>query len=160
MTPALSPQAISSFIDYTLTTATEIVPPPGPDSTFGRFWWILVDIHGGANSRISEIPHDSTSYAHRDKLLMFQFYDRVFSGEYPDDEEEGFALLDGFVDSITGELEEGEWGMYVNYADPRVEDAEEMYFGENVERLRRIKGEVDPDDVFYHPLGIQPAPRE
>lgn len=65
------------------------------------------------------------------------------------------------MDSITGQLEEGDWGMYVNYADPRVEEvAEEVYFGENVERLRGIKGEVDPDDVFYHPLGIKPGLKE
>lgn len=123
-----------------------------------RVWWILVDIQAGANSRIAEIPHDSTSYAHRDKLLLFQFYDRVFNNQYPDDEEEGYGLLDGFVESVTGELENGEWGMYVNYADTRVENAEEVYFGQNVERLRGIKGAVDPEDVFYHPLGIKPVP--
>ena len=67
-------------------------------------------------------------------------------------------MLDGFVDSITAHLDEGDWGMYINYADPRVEDvAEEVYWGENVERLRGIKREFDPDDVFSNPLGIKPA---
>lgn len=156
-THALPRSAIEAFADYGLRAASEFIPGP----SLNRTWWILVDIHGGANSRISEVPHDSTAYAHRDKLLLFQFYDRVFSGEYPDDEEEGYGLLDGFVESITGELEEGEWGMYVNYADPRVEDvAEEVYFGENVERLRAVKRAVDPEDVFYHPLGITPRSRE
>lgn len=161
LTPALPSEAVESFINYTLNTANELVPSFSPNSTLFRTWWILIDIHGGANSRISEVPHDSTSYAHRDKQLLFQFYDSVFAGEYPDDEEEGYGLLDGFVESITGELEEGSWGMYVNYADARMEDvAEEVYFGENVERLRGIKGRVDPDDVFYHPLGVKPGSQE
>ncbi|PKS06753.1 hypothetical protein jhhlp_006827 [Lomentospora prolificans] len=177
-THALPREAIASFISYTLTNASAILQdtsraqpakpsepgepsadPPRAQPPFlsSRFWWILVDIHGGANSYVSqEVAHDSTSYAHRDKLLLFQFYDRSF-GAYPPGEEP-FKLLDGFVDSITAHLDEGDWGMYINYADPRVEDvAEEVYWGENVERLRGIKREFDPDDVFSNPLGIKPA---
>lgn len=156
-THALPRATLESFVDYWLNTANPFLE----ESAFGRTWWILVDIHGGANSRVAEIPHDSTAYAHRDKLLLFQFYDRVFTGDYPAEEEEGFGLLDGFVQSVTGELADGEWGMYVNYADPRMDDvAEEVYFGENVARLREVKGAVDPDDVFYHPLGIKPGASE
>ena len=154
-------------MSYTLTNATAALrqtPSPALDSDSDspspvplRYWWILIDIHGGANSYIArEVAHNSTSYAHRDKLLLFQFYDRSF-GEYPSGEEP-FGLLDGFVDSITGHLGEGQWGMYVNYADPRVEDvAEEVYWGKNVERLREVKRAVDPGDLFFNPLGIRSA---
>ena len=156
-TRALPRAALESFVDYWLNTANPFLDA----GSFARTWWILVDIHGGTNSRVAEIPHDSTAYAHRDKLLLYQFYDRVFVGDYPSEEEEGFGLLDGFVESVTGELEDGEWGMYVNYADPRVGDvAEEVYFGENVARLKSVKGAVDPEDVFYHPLGIKPGKLE
>lgn len=165
-THALPPEAIASFITYALTTGTEFynTVPPGTDPTEpdepslpSRFWWILIDIHGGANSYLAqEVDHDSTAYAHRDKLLLFQFYDRAF-GAYPSGEEP-FGLLDGFVSSITDHLAPEDWGMYLNYADPRMEDvAEEVYWGPNVERLRGVKREVDPEDLFYNPLGIRPA---
>ncbi|CAI4211896.1 unnamed protein product [Parascedosporium putredinis] len=96
-THALPPEAIASFITYALTTGTEFYN--------------------------TEVDHDSTAYAHRDKLLLFQFYDRAF-GAYPSGEEP-FGLLDGFVSSITDHLAPEDWGMYLNYADPRMEDVAE-----------------------------------
>lgn len=64
------------------------------------------------------------------------------------------------METVTSNLEEGEWGMYINYADARVEEPEEVYFGDNVERLKGIKGAVDPEDLFFYPLGIKPASAE
>ncbi|SPO02039.1 related to reticuline oxidase precursor; berberine bridge enzyme [Cephalotrichum gorgonifer] len=157
-TRALPRAAIESFTDYFFNNASTFLSDIGGGDFPGRVWWLLIDIQGGANSRISEIPAESSAYAHRDKLLLFQFYDRVFFGDYPEDEAEGYALLDGFVESVTSKLDEDDWGMYVNYADPRTEGvAEEVYYRQNVGRLREVKAAVDPTDVFYNPLGIKPA---
>jgi hypothetical protein len=54
-----------------------------------RNWWMQIDLHGGANSAVSKVARDATSYAHRDRLLLFQLYDRVF-GTYPAN---GFGLI-------------------------------------------------------------------
>ena len=121
-----------------------------------RVWWILIDMHGGKNSAISKIPSSSSSYAHRDKLLLYQFYDRVFMGSYP---RNGFSLLQGFMASITRTMDASDWGMYINYADSQLgqDSAQDYYWRQNLPRLQMIKAAVDPTEVFYNPLGVRPA---
>ena len=45
-------------------------------------------------------------------------------------------------------------GSYVNFPYRCLRNYEYSYFGGNVERLRRIKSEYDPDNVFSFPQGI------
>lgn len=113
-------------------------------------------MHGGKNSAITQTPSASTSYAHREKLFLYQFYDRVFRGPYPAN---GFTFLQDFTSSITNSMNSSQWGMYINYADSQLSRmaAQEHYWGDNLPRLRRIKAALDPDDVFYYPQSIQPA---
>jgi hypothetical protein len=104
---------------------------------------------------VSAVPPYATSYAHRDKLLLFQFYDRVFGGSYPSN---GFSFLRNWMRTITDNMGGDEWGMYVNYADPMLSSDEAMrnYWGNNLGKLRWIKGQVDPQEMFYSPLGVRP----
>ena len=97
-----------------------------------------------------------TSYAHSDKLYIIQFYDQVIGVPYPPN---GFRFLDGWVDATTAPLEWGSFGMYINYVDARLgrREAEELYWGKNVPRLRRIKERVDPRELFFNPVSIEPA---
>lgn len=99
---------------------------------------------------------DSTAYAHRNYLFMFLFYDRVDRGVYP---AEGFAAIQNFVGNVTDKIPVEEWGMYVNYPDPQMsrEAAQRNYWGKHLERLRSVKGEVDPGDLFSYPQGVVPA---
>ncbi|KAH7165424.1 hypothetical protein EDB81DRAFT_639478 [Dactylonectria macrodidyma] len=118
-------------------------------------WYVLIDLHGGANSVVAGPAADSTAYAHRDKLLLYQFSDRGVDGvPYP---EQGFALLEGFRESVTASMEDGRWGMYANYLDTQLdsETAQRLYWGENLPRLRRIKAALDPGDVFWFPQGVR-----
>lgn len=55
-------------------------------------------MHGGPSSAVSKVPADATSYAHRNAILKYEFYDRVFTGKYPSD---GFSFLDDWVSIIT-----------------------------------------------------------
>lgn len=121
-----------------------------------RIWWFQLDLHGGAHAGVWEADNGVTSYAHRDKLYIIQFYDRAIGEPYPRD---GFQFLDGWVDATTQPLEWGEWGMYVNYVDARLgrREAEELYWGKNVPRLRKIKRQVDPGELFFNPISIEPA---
>lgn len=142
----LNGTAAANFVDYWINAAANV----------DRMWWFQLDLHGGAHSAIWAADTGVTSYAHRDKLYLIQFYDRAFFGGYPDD---GFALLDGWVDATTEGMGRDEWGMYLNYADARMEraEAEEAYWGVNVQRLREVKASVDAGDLFYNPISVEPA---
>lgn len=120
-----------------------------------RSWYFQLDMHGGKTSAITNGNHVSSSYAHRDKLYLIQFYDRQYSGAYPSD---GFSFLDGWVANTTAPLAKADWGMYINYADSSLSraTAQDVYYGVNLPRLQRIKAIVDPKEVFYYPQSIQP----
>jgi FAD/FMN-containing dehydrogenase len=123
-------------------------------------WWLQMDVHGDANSRISEVESDSTAYSHRDKLWLFQFSSPL--SPFDPDLEGAFALVNGYMDSIKDNLEDGEWGRYANYIDSELsrEDAQVQYWSDHLEKLQAIKSELDPTQVFYNPQSIDPAAAE
>ncbi|KAF6788475.1 glucooligosaccharide oxidase [Colletotrichum sojae] len=142
-TNTLSDAEVDSFVSYW----------HGPGKAQKRDWFVQIDLHGGPNSAVAENPSNSSAYAHRDKLLLWQFYDRVdLSATYPPD---GFAFLGGFAAS-TGA---GDGGMYFNYPDPNLgqDEAQARYWGGNLARLRRVKAELDPEEVFYFPQSVRPV---
>ncbi|KAK3116436.1 hypothetical protein LTR53_003229 [Teratosphaeriaceae sp. CCFEE 6253] len=125
-------------------------------STNDRAWWFQLDLHGGKHSAVTNGDHSMSSYAHRDKLYLIQFYDQSFFGGDPDD---GHSFLDDWVSKTTAPLARSDWGMYINYADSRLNKtfAQDAYWVENVPRLQSIKAVVDPEEVFYSPQSIKPA---
>ncbi|KAK7993065.1 hypothetical protein PG991_016244 [Apiospora marii] len=147
----LNGTSAQNFVDYWFDTANRI-----PDRT--RSWWFQLDVHGGRTSAISQVLNADTAYAHRDKLFIIQFYDRV-----PDDaaypSENGFSLLDDWADAVTAPLPASDWGKYINYADANLAQdvAQALYYGENLARLRGLKARCDPDELFWYPQSIRPA---
>ena len=67
-------------------------------------------MHGGSNSQIAAVSSNATSYAHRDKLYIIQFYDRIDNGTYPAG---GQSFLTNWVKAVTAPLKEGEFGAYM-----------------------------------------------
>lgn len=128
----------------------------GPASKVSRNWWFQLDLHGGKNAYISSADPSLTSYAHRDKLYIIQLYDRIFFGNYPAD---GYSFLDNWVSNTTSSLTEDQWGMYVNYADARMDrdTAQKVYWRKNLPKLQSIKAKFDPNELFYYPISIKPA---
>ncbi|KAM5350374.1 hypothetical protein ACJ41O_006879 [Fusarium nematophilum] len=147
LTDALTRSQVESFVG---TLFQNIKDPNARHS-----WYILIDLHGGENSAIADKAPSDTAYPHRDKLLLYQFSDGGSDGEYP---EEGFDLVRGFRESVTERMADGEWGMYANYLDTQLdgETAGELYYGGNLGRLRGVKGEWDPEDLFWNPQGVRP----
>ncbi|KAK2770659.1 glucooligosaccharide oxidase [Colletotrichum kahawae] len=146
-TDKLSDDQIESFVNYWYSAGKALK----------RDWWIQVDLHGGKNSAIAAIPANSSAYAHRDKLLLYQFYDRVdLSATYPKD---GFSFLQGFIANTTVGMESETHGMYFNYPDSNMgqDEAQMRYWGDNLARLQEIKAAVDPTEVFYFPQSVRPA---
>jgi len=121
-----------------------------------RDWYIIIDMYGGKNAYIQKDSQGKMSYAHRDKLYLFEFYDRVQGGSYPSN---GLGFLNGWVDAFTKNLNESQWGMYINYADPTMNRtyAQQTYYRQSLPKLQQIKAAYDPDEVFYYPQAIQPA---
>ncbi|KAK2027940.1 FAD binding domain-containing protein [Colletotrichum zoysiae] len=146
-TDKLSDAQVESFVNYWYTVG----------KSMRRFWWIQVDLHGGKNSAIAQIAASSSSYAYRGKLLLYQFYDLVaVSATYPKD---GFSFLDQFIANTTVGMAQTDRGMYFNYPDANMgrDKAQAEYWGPNVARLQKLKGEVDPGEVFYFPQSVSPA---
>jgi len=112
-------------------------------------------MHGGRESTIAAKSNSDTSYAHRDKLYIIQFYDRIDNGTYPAD---GTKFLNGWVDAITKPLKEEDFGMYINYADTTLDrkTANKLYYGKNLRKLEKLKAKYDPSELFYYPQSIEP----
>jgi hypothetical protein len=105
------------------------------------------------------MPANATSFAYRDpvqNLFLYQFYDRTMWGSYPSD---GFSFLDDWVKSFTDGLNATQWGMYINYADPRMNRtlAQDVYYRQGLHRLSQLKKQFDPAELFYYPQAIEPA---
>ncbi|KAM0424882.1 hypothetical protein ACHAPT_009938 [Fusarium lateritium] len=144
--PELTLEQFKSFVNSVSTT--------GKSSSHS--WWIQMDIQGGQYSAVAKPKPADTAYVHRDKLLLFQFYDSVSQGQkYPSD---GFSLLTALRQSISKSLREGTWGMYANYPDSQLkaDRAAEMYWGSNLPRLEKTKAAYDPKNVFRNPQSVKP----
>lgn len=151
--PYLSDEAIRNFVAYKYENGNLTEP--------GRGWWLQWDMHGGKNSALAAVDNKATAYAHRDQLWLWQFYDSISTPEnstapYPSS---GFEFLQGFVASLTDTLEDDEVGKYVNYPDSTLdkEEAQKLYWRDNLSRLQKIKAKYDPNEVFWHPASVNPA---
>jgi hypothetical protein len=142
----LKGQSAKDFVKYWFTTA--------PSNN--RIWWFQLDLQGGVNSFTATADTSLTSYAHRDKLYIIQFYDRTFFGDYPSN---GFDFLDYWVKNTTSSLTENDWGMYINYADARLDRdaAQKAYWRKSLPQLQKVKAKYDPDELFYYPISIKPS---
>jgi len=145
-TKELSDQQLQTFVRYWFQQAKNNT----------RDWYVQIDLHGGENSAVSKATADSTSYAHRDFLLMYLLYDRVDSGTFPAD---GHFIMDNFASNITQGMERDDWGMYVNYPSSRLDqkDAQVNYWGSHLAQLQAIKKDIDPKDLFHYPQGVLPS---
>ncbi|KHN99755.1 FAD-binding, type 2 [Metarhizium album ARSEF 1941] len=136
---ALSPDTIARLFNYT-----------GSADAGTPLWTIIFDSEGGA---INQVPVDSTSYPHRDKLIMYQSY--VISLSLSDKNKK-FAqdihqiIQNGSSQAVT---------RYAGYVDPELgrAEAQQTYWGARLPRLRQIKQKWDPDNVFQNPQSVDPA---
>ena len=79
-------------------------------------------------------------------MLTFQFF-----GYVGESQQTLFDYVDGMVNSITDHPTDA----YVNYVDPRLNDWQHLYYGNNYERLQQIKSQVDPSNVFKFDQSIE-----
>ncbi|CAJ2510423.1 Uu.00g051260.m01.CDS01 [Anthostomella pinea] len=142
----LNGTSAENFVDYWFDTAKNQT----------SFWYYQMDLQGGVNSGVWKVDHDLTSYAHRDKLYILQFWLQPTSGEITED---GFKFIDDWASTTTAPLAPADWGMYANYPDTSLNrtTAQQVYWGENLSRLQELKAQYDPTELFYYPTSLEPA---
>ena len=109
---------------------------------------LLLDAYGGALNRPSA---DATAFVHRDMLFSLQYL-AYFNGGAA-----GRASR-RWINGVWRALRPHASGeAYQNYIDPQLHGWQRAYYGANLERLRDIKKQVDPDFRFRFPQAIPPA---
>ena len=102
-----------------------------------------------------------TAFAHRDALFFGQCAagwgsprgpgPYTFERARANSDEQVHAAATAWVSEFSQALQQSvdqELGAYVNVPDVGLPDWETAYWGSNVDRLRRIKADYDPDNIF------------
>ncbi len=102
---------------------------------------LAFDSYGGAINRIKPAE---TAFVHRDKLACIQAT-YSWTGATPT------SLISAGEEWLTwlgGHVFNPATGAYQNYIDPTLTDWQRAYYGENLERLVKVKRRYDPEDRF------------
>lgn len=99
---------------------------------------------GGAMGRIAK---DATAVWHRQTKFVVQ-YDAYWTAP-----EDGKKTLEWITD-FRREMTPYTVGAYVNYADDRLVNPLQQYYGDNLKRLVEIKQKWDPQNVFHFPQSV------
>jgi FAD/FMN-containing dehydrogenase len=122
----LSDDAIETMVDYA-------DPLPTPLSSVFLEWM------GGA---ISQADPDATAFAHRDKAVSFTVAPKWTD---PERDDECIAWAREFHEAMAPHAADG---VYVNYLDQDDGERVPAAYGERYGRLRALKNEWDPDNLF------------
>jgi len=100
---------------------------------------------------VARVPVEATAYAHRQSRIMVNvaaIYDDLTERD----------THDAWVSELSGVLDQGDAGAYVNFlGDEGADRIRDAYPGPTWERLREIKGRYDPTNLFRLNHNIPPA---
>jgi hypothetical protein len=138
-------------------TKNDLIPDKGVDNLFQHLktpkgtpiWFTVFDLQGGA---INDIAPNATAFAHRDVLFYMQSYAVGIGGV----SNTTMKFVTGLNKVVTESLGGKDLGAYAGYIDPQLRDPQLAYFNSNLPRLKQIKKEWDPQNVFKNPQGIKP----
>jgi hypothetical protein len=120
-------------------------PTVAPSSAVAKiFNW------GGA---IGNVPPDATAFVHRGALALFS----VGANWAVDERTTPVRELGDWVNEFWQAMGPHTSNRsYQNFIDPALVDWRRAYYGDNLERLVRVKHAVDPDNVFHFAQSIPP----
>ncbi len=107
---------------------------------------VELDAFGG---KVSQISSDATAFVHRDVLYWCHLQTHWLNEE---ENVERIAWITEFYDELKNYL----IGAYINAPDADLPDALEEYYGDNLRRLRQIKSQYDPKNIFHYHQSIPP----
>ncbi|WP_129728724.1 FAD-binding oxidoreductase [Ectobacillus funiculus] len=104
---------------------------------------------GGVAGRIA--PNE-TAFYYRDAIIAQQYF---ATWNEPSEERQNARWIEALRDALSPYTT----GDYVNWPDQCIRDWPTAYYGENFHRLREVKTEYDPFNVFKFPQSIPPFNR-
>jgi FAD/FMN-containing dehydrogenase len=109
---------------------------------------VIFDCYGGA---VADIANDATAFAHRKMLYSIQYVVYWTEGNGSTETERIRQLYTAMRPHVSG-------AAYVNYPDLDLDPPKyayaQAYWGTNLPRLKQIKRDVDPDNVFHHAQSV------
>lgn len=106
---------------------------------------LILEAMGGA---VADTPVTDTAYPHRDAAFLLQLSGRESAAQDRDVTRSRLhTVWQAWRPLVTG-------GAYVNYRDPDLPDFATAYWGDNLDRLSKIKRRIDPNGRFKHPQSI------
>lgn len=126
-------------------------------------WFVIFSATGGA---VADVPMAATAYAHRDKVIFYESYVvgiPFIPGGLPRSDHKFLSDLHEVVRANLphdNDTDRSPYGRtYPGYVDRELPEAsaQEYYWGDNLPRLRQIKREWDPRDVFHNAHSVRPA---
>jgi FAD/FMN-containing dehydrogenase len=104
--------------------------------------------------QVNAIAPDATAFVHRGSDWLMTLNLGWGATDHPTTVHRNRIWQNQFFDAM---LPFGLPESYQNFSDPSLIDWPQAYYGNNLERLRQIKDEVDPHRVFRFHQGIRPA---
>lgn len=112
-------------------------------------WFVIFDLEGGATN---DVPINATGYAHREAIMWMQSYAVNLLGPISKTTKK---FLNGLNAVIASYHPGADFGAYPGYVDPYLDDPQRAYWGTNLPKLRTIKADIDPHDVFHNPQSVR-----
>lgn len=110
--------------------------------------WVVFELYGG---KVGDLSPKETAFVHRDTEVVLS---GVLISDQPLTKESEKWLADWWQ-RMRWEIDDEPYHSYVNYMDTDlVEDWAEAFYGENLDRLKRIRQVYDPDRMFNGPCSI------
>ncbi|KAK4666351.1 hypothetical protein QC763_0071970 [Podospora pseudopauciseta] len=119
-------------------------------------WFSIIHLYGGPDSQIGAEGKNGSwaAYSGFDDLWVVQNYGNVpLDQNFP---QRGIQFLDGLNDAMTSAMNRS-YNACLNYIDPELDtdEAWHLYYGKPLfERLKSLKRDLDPGDIFWNPQSI------
>lgn len=106
----------------------------------------------GLGGTVAKVPSKATAYFYRKALSNMSFFSTWKT-------QEGAARGIRWVENFRRAMLPYTQGVYVNTPDLSIKNWQKAYYGNNFERLTRVKARYDPNNIFNFPQSIPPARR-
>ncbi|MFF5705057.1 FAD-binding oxidoreductase [Streptomyces sp. NPDC012794] len=111
----------------------------------------VVQFDGVCGGAVNRVPAAGTAFVHRDSAFLAQYL-----AYWPESATAAeVSRHEGWLDGLWRDLRPWAGGRaYQNYADPKLADWREAYYGSNLPRLEEVRRAYDPGRLFRFPQAV------